>query len=133
KKRQTGDIFQSRLSPYEEAMQLLTKLQEEHLSENHQEKEFHFRLGEIFKRYWSRKTGAYKMHLTSEELLLDLKEYDLDQVILQHYAGSLTMSNAVKFAKFLPPKEDNDSCLQAARDLINDIHQKLSKKPGDAV
>lgn len=133
KKNQGDDMFHSRLSPYDEAIQLLWQLQEAHLPEKHEEKEFHFRLNEIFKRYWSRRTGAYKMHLTSEEVLLDLKEYPADRDLLSRFAGSLTMSSAVKFAKYVPPVDENEKCLQATRDLISDLHQKLSKKQENAV
>lgn len=135
KKKNQGDtLFHSRLNPYEEAMQLLTELQDARLLDGHEEKEFHFRLHEIFKRYWSRKTGAYKMHFTADEIMMDLKEYpQVDRDMLTRFASTLTMGNAVKFAKYLPPRQENEACLEATRNLINDLHEKLSKKPGDGL
>ncbi len=56
KKKDTG-IFESKISPYDEAMQLLDELQKENLIEKNEIKEYHIRLSEIFKRYLSRKTN----------------------------------------------------------------------------
>ena len=77
KKKKEPEIFKSRLSPYDEAMQSLNNLEKEQLLQNNEVKEYHSRLTEIFKRYISRKAKAYKMHLTSDEILMDLNEYEL--------------------------------------------------------
>ena len=74
RKKKETEIFESKLSPYEEAMQFLDELQKENLLEKNEFKEYHTRLSDIFKRFLSRKTNTYQMHLTTDELLMELNE-----------------------------------------------------------
>jgi hypothetical protein len=133
KKKGESALFDSKLKPYDEAMQLLSKLEAEHLTEKSEEKQFHFRLNEIFKRYISRETKTFKMHLTSDEILVELKEFNIQKDHVFEFANSLKTSDAVKFARFIPSGTENEKCLQATKNMIIEINDNLNKKPGSAV
>ena len=128
KKTAPTELFNSKLSPYDEAMQSLTGLEKEQLIQKNEVKEFHTRLSEIFKRYISRKTKTYKMHFTSDELLLDLDQYEIRKENLFAFANCLRMGSAVKFAKYIPLQSDSEKCLQQTKEIITEINN-LNKEP----
>lgn len=128
KKKETPDFFKARLSPYEEAIKSLDDLENEQLLQREETKQYHTRLTEIFKRYISRKTNVYKMHLTSDEILMDINEYGLDKEHLSEFANCLRMSNAVKFAKYIPPRSESKDCLKQTREIITRINKNPNKK-----
>ena len=128
KKAVAPDLFKSRLAPYEEAMQSLSDLQKQQLLQKNEVKEYHIRLGEIFKRYLSRKTKTYKMNLTTDEVLVELNDYDPGKDQLFAFANCLRMSNAAKFAKYLPPQNESEKCLDETKEMITEINKNLNKK-----
>ncbi len=132
KKKDTG-IFESKVSPYDEAMELLDELQKENLIEKNEIKEYHIRLSEIFKRYLSRKTNAYQMHLTTDELLVELNEMDLSREKISAFANCLKMGNAIKFAKYTPPVFENEKCFSETKEMIKAIQNIAPKTPEDGI
>ncbi|HEV2832540.1 MAG TPA: hypothetical protein VGW31_11220 [Hanamia sp.] len=129
KKKGVTELFSSKLSPYEEALQSLSALEKEQLIEMHKEKKFHSRLTEIFKRYLSRKTNINKLHLTSDEILIELSDYDLPKQIVTEFANCLRMGNAVKFAQYIPPAYENEKCFSQTKEIITAINNFVNKKP----
>ncbi len=132
KKKDTG-IFESKLPPYDEAMQLLDELQKENLTEKDEFREYHIRLSDIFKRYLSRITNSYRMHLTTDELLVELKGMELSKEKVADFASCLRMGNAVKFARYVPPEYENQKCFSETKEMITNINNIENKKPGDGV
>ncbi|HSV11202.1 MAG TPA: hypothetical protein VLI68_10555 [Hanamia sp.] len=133
KKKKDIKIFESKLSPYDEAMQLLNDLEKENLLQQNEFKEYYSRLSDIFKRYLSRKTNTYQLHLTTDELLMELKEFDLSKEQLSNFAGSLRMGNAVKFAQYIPPAYENEKSFLQIKEMITAIHNIVNKKPEDGI
>lgn len=129
KKKKDTVIFESKLSPYDEAMQLLSELEKENLFQNDQIKEFHTRLTEIFKRYLSRKTNRYLMYLTTDETLIELNSLDLSKEQIASFANSLRMGNAIKFAQYIPPAYENEKCFTQIKEMITAINNIVNKKP----
>ncbi|HXS58635.1 MAG TPA: hypothetical protein VN726_21050 [Hanamia sp.] len=129
KKKTTNSLFTSKLSPFDEAMQSLIELEKDDLIGDNKIKEYHIKLTGIFKRYLSRKMNVYKLHLTSDELLMELNEFDLPKEQITDFANCLRMGNAVKFAQFIPPSYENEKCLSQTRNMITAINQMFNKKP----
>ena len=128
KKKNAPDLFKSKLTPYDEAMQSLNDLEKEQLLQKNEVKAYHTRLNDIFKRYISRKAKTYKMHLTSDEILMDISEYNLGKEQLSTFANCIRMSNAVKFAKYIPLQYESEKCLQETREMITEINKSLNIK-----
>jgi len=133
KKKKEPDIFKSKLSPFDEAMQSLQELDKEELLQNNEPdsyrvKAYHTRLTDIFKRYVSRKTKMYKMHLTSDEMLMELGDYNLSKDQVSAFANCIRMGNAVKFAKFIPAQHESETCLQQTKEMIIEINKSLNLK-----
>lgn len=128
KKKTTPDFFNAKFSPFDEAMNSLTELESRQLLQKDEVKEYHTRLTAIFKRYISRKTKTYKMYLTSDEILMDVNEYGLTKEQISSFANCLRMSNAVKFAKYIPPQNESENCFKQTRGIIMEINNNLNKK-----
>lgn len=132
KKKETG-IFESKLSPYDEAMLLLDELQKENLPEKNEIRQYYLRLSDIFKRYLSRKTNSYQMHLTTDELLMELGQLDLSKEKIANFASCLTMGNIVKFARYVPPDYENQKCFSETKEMITNINNIENEKKTDGV
>lgn len=128
KKKTTNSLFTSKLSPYDEAIQSLSELDKGALIAENKTKEYHIQLTDIFKRYLSRKMNIYKLHLTSDELLMEINEFDLPKEQITEFANCLRMGNAVKFARYVPPAYENEKCLSQTREMIIAINQMFNKK-----
>ena len=128
KKKEADGPQESKVPPYEEAIHSLEALENEKLLEIGQVKEFHVRLSNIFKRYLSRKMKANKMHLTTDQVLMDLNTSGLDKEQISTLANSLCLGNAVKFAQFIPPASQSLDCMQEIKQKITDINHFIDKK-----
>lgn len=129
KKKTVPGFFNAKFSPFDEAMNSLTELEKGQLLQKDEVKEYHTRLTGIFKRYISRKTKTYKMYLASDEILMDINEYGLTKEQISAFANCLRMSNAVKFAKYIPPQSESENCFKQTREIITEINSNLNKKP----
>lgn len=118
-------LFNSKLSPLDEAMQSLGALQNEQLLYKGEVKQFHTRLTDIFKRYVSRKMEKNILNLTSSEILLLLNDTLLSRADTSLIAEALRMSDAVKFAKFFPHKEESETVWINTRKVIEQIDKLI--------
>ncbi|MEO8720481.1 MAG: DUF4381 family protein [Ginsengibacter sp.] len=133
KKKKDVRIFESKLSPYDEAIQLLNTLEKESLPQQNKFKEYHSRLSDILKRYLSRKTNTNQFHLTADELLIKLDELDLSKELTTGFANCLRMGNVVKFAQYIPPAYENEKCFSQTKEMITAINQIANKKSDDGI
>jgi hypothetical protein len=121
RRKKPASVFNSKLSPFDEAMQSLDALQKEQLLYKGDVKQFHTRLIDIFKRYLSRKMQKNIFNLTSSEVLLSLNDTLLSKADTSLIAGSLRMTDAVKFAKYFPPTSESESALINTKKVIEQI------------
>ena len=116
-------LFDSKLSPFDEAMQSLSFLQNENLLIKGNAKQFHTSLAEIFKRYLSRKLQKNMLNHTSSEVLLLLNDFNLSKENMLSAATLLRMTDAVKFAKYIPPASESESALMNTHIVIEEIEK----------
>ena len=121
RRKKPASVFNSKLSPFDEAMQSLDALQKEQLLYKGDVKQFHTRLIDIFKRYLSRKMQKNILNLTSSDILLLLNDTLLSKADTFLIAGSLRMTDAVKFAKYFPPTSESESALINTKKVIEQI------------
>lgn len=122
RKQNTGSIFNASLSPFDEAMNALKLLQDSDLSDPVQVKEYHSSLAVVFKRYFSRKLGENMMNRTTGELLVKSKGFD-DARIVSALAESLRLTDAVKFAKYIPGEQASGESLLQVKEAIESIEK----------
>ena len=126
KKKKPEGIFNSKLSPHDEAIKLLSDLQSQQLLVKGEAKLYHVRLTEIFKRYLSRKINTDVSNLTSSEMLMKLDELRLNKGTVSIMANNLRLSDAVKFAKYQPPIADSEDALLNTKNAIEKLEELLN-------
>ncbi len=109
----------SKLSPYEEAMQALKKLDQLNLQDTVEIKEYHIRLAVIFKNYLGRKQKLNLMNKTTGDLLINLAGIYLSPGNISDLATALRCTDAVKFAKYQPVSNESEDCRQKIKETIN--------------
>jgi len=121
KKNKASIPFQTKTSPYDEAMKELENLKAYNLSVPEEIKIVHTKLGEILKRYLSRRQNNDYLNKTTGDILITLRDQYLDKNMLSKAAASLRCGDAVKFAKYLPPSYESEESLQSVKEVINVI------------
>jgi hypothetical protein len=95
------------------ALRALDKLKGEQLWQQGRVKEFHTRISEIIRVYIEDRYSVQAMEQTSEEILHDM---ELRKLCEHEHLDSLRevfyTSDLVKFAKFVPPPDENESCFR---------------------
>lgn len=129
KKNKASIPFQTKTSPYDEAMKELEKLKAFNLTVPEEIKIVHSKLGEILKRYLSRRHNNNYLNKTTGDILILLGDQYLDNDMPAKAAASLRCGDAVKFAKYLPPSTESEVCLQSIKEVIQIIQQPTQSKP----
>ena len=121
-------VFDSTLTPYEEAMKAIKELESLDLYNKAQIKQYHSGLSEIFKKYLSRKKQVSVMQNTTGEILQVLREDKLSSDLLSEIANSLRSADAVKFAKYEPVPDQSSRVLHSVRSAIDTIENIKENK-----
>ncbi len=119
RKKKPLPIFNTTQSAYEEAMQKLKALQQYNLHNGEELKKYHSELSTILKTYLSRKQNSNLLNKTTADLLINLKDANLNNEKLAEAATALRCSDAVKYAKFIPPINESENCFVKIQDTIN--------------
>ena len=116
----------TKLSPLDEALQSLEALQKSPTQSSAELKLFYTRLNEILKKYIQQKTGASQVAKTNAELIYQLqqKQWQKDEVL--QLAQSLRLADVVKFAKYTPGPDENNSAVDSIRKSIQSLDKFLS-------
>lgn len=130
-RKKNVSLFSSKLTPFDEAMQSLSLLQKEELVRKREVKQFHIKLGDIFKKYISRKTGRNIFILTSSDILILLNNTLLSKVDTSLVAGNLRMTDAVKFAKYSPPAAESEVSFINTKNSIEQIEKLIFAPDSD--
>ena len=108
----------SNLSPVNEAMQDLAKLSQYNLQDAAEIKLFHRKMADIFKNYLGRKQHKNLTSETTGDLLISIKNNNMQQDDISKLATALRCTDAVKFAKYLPLPDESMDCLQKVKEII---------------
>jgi hypothetical protein len=128
RKKKPAPLFKADLSPYDEAMEGLKQIGESPLSDKQQVKEFHTKLSDVFKRYYSRRTNRDLLNKTTGDILVELREANLKPEIISGAAEGLRYTDAVKFAKFVPLYNESKSALDIIKRSIEQLETNLPPK-----
>ncbi len=124
-KKKPQAVLTSKLPPLEEAMQSLNELQKQQLLVKGEVKQYYSRLSDIFKRYISRKTNSDFFNLTTDEILIKANEINISKNNIVIIANALRMSDAVKFAKYIPDMPVSEAVFLDIKNGINQTDQSI--------
>lgn len=109
----------SKLSPLEEALQALKSLKEESLTP----KQLHTKMNDILRWFVYRKHGFTSMQKTNGELITQLEKMKMPQHDFIELVQVLRMSDAVKFAKFIPDEKENEHSFQVIKKTVEQLNK----------
>ena len=119
KKKKPAVIEAKPIDPFKEAMLQLDKLQKENISVQ----PFYTELVNIFRLYVFRKKGIQSLQKTTDDLITQLRDINVNKEQFEKLSDSLRLSDAVKFAKYIPDQEDNKVAFKNIKDSIQAIEQ----------
>ena len=90
---------------------------------NLESKQFHSKLGLIFRKYYSNKSGENLLVQTTGEVLVQLKVNKISDEIIEDVASSLRFGDAVKYAKYRSLKEDDLKILNVLRKVVEKMNK----------
>ncbi len=122
RKQERGYVFAPPPPPppaHEVALKALRELYASNLLEKQEYKEFFSRLSEIIRAYLEGRYYIQALEQTTGEILRDLPdEVKQDDRLFEWLKDSLTVSDLVKFAKYIPSQEEIDRVKQEAVDFV---------------
>ncbi|MBC7875519.1 MAG: LPXTG cell wall anchor domain-containing protein [Ferruginibacter sp.] len=125
KKPRTAAAPEPLVSPFEEAMKQLEQLEKERPVA----KQYHSKLTDIFRLYIFRKKGILSLQKTTDDLVVQLRDLELDKEQFEKLSQSLRLSDFVKFAKYAPASEDNRTCFNEISNAIITIEKSAPGSP----
>ncbi|HKZ65984.1 MAG TPA: LPXTG cell wall anchor domain-containing protein [Chitinophagaceae bacterium] len=120
KKKPVVPVVEQPLDPYRDAIKQLEKLQRE----KPETKQYYSRLVDIFKEYIAAKKGIHSLQATTYDLVAQLKGLNMPADQFDELARSLSLSDFVKFAKYIPSTEDDKNVLTIIYRSIQQIEQE---------
>jgi hypothetical protein len=116
----------SKLDPLQEALQSLEELSKQGVDAAGGAKAFHTRLNDIFRWYLYRRAGMPTMEKTSGELMVQLRQLNMDNGTFTQLAQGLRMGDAVKFAKYQPAAAENQETVDVFRQSVATLDKIIS-------
>ncbi len=122
KKTQNFAVPKIMISPFDEAMEQLKKLEKARPGIQ----QYYSRLTDIFRLYVFRKKGIHSMQKTTEEIMGQLRNLNLSKAQTDTLSYSLRLSDFVKFAKYIPTEDDNSKMFEEIKRAIIVIEKGVS-------
>jgi hypothetical protein len=114
--------FDATISPYDEAIKALRKLQKNKPTDGVSTKDYHTQLSFIIKWYITRVQGKSIMHHATSDVLMLFNNSNLHKENVAKLAAVLRCNDAVKFAKYLPAAIESEDNLNSTKALIQYLH-----------
>jgi hypothetical protein len=113
---------------FKEAMQALEQLRKENESGTIPVKEYHTKLAEVLKIYYSKASRQNVLNKTTEEILGKLKSHQLNAETAMRTSEALQTGDATKFAKYHPSFTENELALNYLKNTIEELEKLRNTK-----
>lgn len=121
KQKSILEVFKAPKRPaHEIALEALQALAAEHLWQRGEVKLFYSKLTDIIRAYIEDRFLTKALESTTDEILIDLDTKEIDKLTISKLKELLTRADLVKFAKALPPADENERSLQLAFDFVKE-------------
>jgi len=111
----------------EYALQQINELQQQNLPANRQVKLFYTKLNDICRDYFSAQLSLHASQITSDELMITLIVYLQDEKRRTAFYQLLRLTDAVKFAKYIPEAVQNNEAVETAVTSLQHIDQLIKQ------
>lgn len=110
------------LHPFEQAMKALAGLKRHGWQYNGEVKWYYTRLNDILRLFVLQKLGVATLERTNDELIAQLKGYNLTHGEYNDLVEALHMADFVKFAQFEPQPADNEKSYSVVQSAITSLN-----------
>lgn len=107
------------IDPYQDAMTQLEQAQKNKSNS----KQYYTALVDIFRQYIYRKKGIQSQQKTTDDLIIQVHNINLNKEDFDRLAQALRLSDFVKFAKYQPGNEDDINMLETISNSIKTIEK----------
>ncbi len=104
-------------SPWEEALAAINRIPTEEWLTNNLIKRYYYTISEILKRYLERRFIFPAVEQTTTELIRTMKQNRIPE--RDGFGNFFANSDMVKYAKFVPPKDEMVGVIDSVKELIN--------------
>jgi LPXTG-motif cell wall-anchored protein len=105
--------------PYNQAMRQLEALQKSQLDP----KEYYSQLVDIFRLYIYRRKGILSLQKTTDDLVVQLAGLQVEKGAFEKLSQALRLSDFVKFARYIPSREDDGDAFESIKKAIEEIER----------
>jgi hypothetical protein len=114
-------VLKSNVSPLQWALTELDKLQQQALYKNNRVKKHYSEVTNISKKFFHLLLQQQSMHQTTDEWMLYLKSIPVDGESKTSFLQLLRLADAVKFAKYHPPMEENEQSIETTKIMLRQV------------
>ncbi|NOZ60818.1 MAG: protein BatD [Calditrichaeota bacterium] len=104
--------------PHEIALEELEKLKKEQLLEKGEVKQFYSRISDIIRRYFENRFFIPALEMTTGQLMDVMGEAEIEPEVIEIAEKFLSLCDLVKFAKYIPVSEENESAMDFAFQIV---------------
>lgn len=115
-----------KLPPHVIAVSELQKIKEMELWQHGKHKEYYTLLTDTLRDYLEGRFGKNAMEMTTDEIMSSIKEDVIGERDKEMLYELLSLADLVKFAKYIPDKEDNEIAFQRAYEFVE--HTKSAEE-----
>ena len=116
--------------PHIRAMRELDTIKEEKLWQGGKIKEYHSEITDTLRKYIGERFGIGAMEMTSGEILADIQNFKEADGTYDNLKQILLLSDYVKFAKYKPLPDENESSMRNAYQFVDST--KKEEKPEES-
>lgn len=106
--------------PHVKAIKELERIHAEKLWQNGKHKQYYTRITDVVRNYIDERYGINAMEMTTEEIMNDIREENINERDMERLLRLLEVSDLVKFAKLVPSREDNETLYDNAYYFIEE-------------
>jgi hypothetical protein len=107
-----------KIAPHTAALFALRELEDKKLWQNGRVKEFYSEVTGIVRTFFEGRWNFIALELTTDEILEHMKKYPESEPVWKEMQSFFVTADLVKFAKYVPAPEDNESELRLAYGIV---------------
>ncbi len=113
--------------PHVIALRELGKIKSEKLWQNNKVKQYYTRVTDVLRIYLEQRYQIQAPEQTSDEILQALAQLPLPETFLPQLRDMLSVSDLVKFAKYVPATEENESVVNIVESFVQDTKEQKAE------
>ena len=104
--------------PHEIALDELEQLKQDQLLEKGEVKQFYSRISDIIRRYFEGRFFIPALEMTTGQLMDAMGKAEIEPEVIEISEKFLNLCDLVKFAKYVPSNEENQSAMDSAFQIV---------------